>query len=84
MTETAAAVAEPSVSATITLLYLLIPALILYIVYWKLQRRRLLELAEKVPGPIGYPIVGHGFSFLGGSLRKFHLEGFSKKCGDNG
>lgn len=85
MTTTAAAVAETSASATITLFYLLIPALILYFVYWKLQRRRFLELAEKIPGPKGYPIVGHGLSFLGTTLRKFHSGGFRKKiCGENG
>jgi cytochrome P450 family 4 len=78
MTATAAAVAEPSSSATITLFFLLIPALILYFVYWKLQRRRFVELADKLPGPKGLPIVGHGFSFLGSSLRKFHSEGFRK------
>jgi len=84
MIATAAAVAETSASATITLFCFLVPALILYFVYWKLQRRRLLELAEKIPGPKGYPIVGHGFSFLGSSLRKFHSGGFRKKCEDNG
>jgi cytochrome P450 family 4 len=84
MTATTAAVAEPSVSANITLFYLLIPALILYFVYWKLQRRRFVELAEKIPGPKGYPIVGNGFYFLGSSLRKFHSGGFRKRnCGHN-
>lgn len=84
MTATAAVVAEPSASATITLFYLLIPALVLYFVYWKLQRRRFLELAEKIPGPKGQPIIGYGFSFLGNSLRKFHSGGFRKKCVNNG
>jgi cytochrome P450 family 4 len=84
MTATAAAVAEPSASATITLFYLLIPALILYFVYWKIQRRRFVELAEKIPGPEGYPIIGHGFFLFGSSLRKFHSGGFRKKCGNNG
>jgi hypothetical protein len=79
MTATAATVAEPSASANYTLFFLLIPALILYFVYWKLQRRRFVELADKLPGPKGLPIVGHGFSFLGSSLRKFHSEGFRKK-----
>jgi len=84
MIATAVPVAETSASAAITLFYLLIPALILFFVYWKLQRRRLLELAEKIPGPKGYPIFGHGLAFLGGSLRKFHSRGFRKKVGDNG
>jgi cytochrome P450 family 4 len=84
MTATATAVAEPSASATITLFFLLIPALILYFVYWKLQRRRFVELGEKLPGPKGLPIVGLGFSFVGNPLRKFHSEGFRKKCRDYG
>jgi len=78
MIATAAAVAEPSASATITLFYLLVPALILYFVYWKLQRRRFVELAEKIPGPKGYPIIGHGPYFLGSSVRKFNSVGFRK------
>jgi preprotein translocase subunit YajC len=48
MTATAEAVAEPTASATIMLFYLLISALVLYFVYWKLQRRRFVELAEKI------------------------------------
>jgi cytochrome P450 family 4 len=77
MTATAAAaVAEPSAPASITFFYLLLPALILYFVYWKLQRRRFVELAEKIPGPEGYPIIGHGMLVLGSSLRKFHSKGF--------
>lgn len=70
MTASTAAVADTSISATSTFFYLLIPALVLYFVYWKLQRRRFLELAEKIPGPKGYPIIGHGLDFLGNPLRK--------------
>ena len=76
MTAKATAVAETSASGTITLFYLLFPVLILYFVYWKLQRRRFVELAEKIPGPTGYPIIGHGEFLLGSPLRKFHFGGF--------
>lgn len=69
MTETTAAMADPSVSATNTFLYLLVPAVVLYFIYWKLQRRRFLELAEKIPGPKGYPIIGNGLDFLGNPLQ---------------
>ena len=82
MTETATAGAEPSASATITLFYLLFPVLILYFVYWKLQRRRFVELAEKIPGPTGNPIIGHGEFLLGSPLRKFHLGGLQRKWGN--
>ena len=78
MTETATAGAEPSASATITLFYLLFPVLILYFVYWKLQRRRFVELAEKIPGPTGNPIIGHGEFLLGRPLRKFYLGALEK------
>jgi cytochrome P450 family 4 len=74
----AAAVAESSAPATLTFFYLLIPALILYFVYWKLQRRRFVELGEKIPGPEGYPIVGHAFLLLGSASGKFHSRGFKK------
>jgi cytochrome P450 family 4 len=85
MTETTAAMADPSVSATNTFLYLLVPAVVLYFIYWKLQRRRFLELAEKIPGPKGYPIIGNGLDFLGNPLRKFHSACFRKEgCGSNG
>jgi cytochrome P450 family 4 len=77
MTATAAAAAaESSAPATLTVFYLLIPALILYFVYWKLQRRRFVELADKIPGPEGLPIIGHGILLLGSSLRKFQSRGF--------
>jgi cytochrome P450 family 4 len=77
MTASAAtAVAESSAPATLTFFYLLIPALILYFVCWKLPRRRFLELAEKIPGPELYPIIGHALLLLGNAARKFHSRGF--------
>jgi hypothetical protein len=72
----AAAVAEPSAPASITFYYLLVSALILYFVYWKLQRRRFVELAEKIPGPEEYPIIGHGMLVLGNPAGKIHSRGF--------
>jgi cytochrome P450 family 4 len=83
MTATAAAaVAESSAPATLTFFYLLIPALILCFVYWKLQRRRFDQLADKIPGPEELPIIGHALLLLGSSAGKFHSRGF-KKCGNN-
>jgi hypothetical protein len=80
MTAKAAAVAEPSALATTTLFYLLVPVLILYFVYWKLQRRRFVELADKIPGPTGYPVIGHGTLLLGSPLGKFHSGGFRENA----
>jgi hypothetical protein len=74
-------VAESSAQATLTFFYLLIPALILYFVYWKLQRRRFDQLVDKIPGPEGLPIIGIGMLALGSCAGKFHSKGF-KKCGN--
>lgn len=52
-------------SASFIFYSLLIPALILGYAYYKLSRKRFLELAEKIPGPPGLPLVGHAFDFIG-------------------
>lgn len=44
---------------------LLIPAMILWFVYWKLSRRRLYQLAAQLPGPEGYPIIGNALELVG-------------------
>jgi cytochrome P450 family 4 len=73
MTAATEVVAETSTSATSTFYFLLIPALVLYFLYWKLQRRRYVELGDKIPGPKGYPVIGNALDFLGSCLRKFKL-----------
>lgn len=72
MTAATEVVDDASTSATNTFYYLLIPALLLGFVYWKLQRRRFVELANKLPGPKGYPIIGNAMDFLGNSLGKLN------------
>jgi len=74
MTAATEVIAEHSTSTANTFYFLLASALVLYFVYWKLQRRRFVELAEKLPGPKGYPIIGNALDFLGSSLRKFHIN----------
>ncbi|PNF41696.1 Cytochrome P450 4g15 [Cryptotermes secundus] len=68
MTAATEVVDDAATSATNTFYYLLIPALVLGFVYWKLQRRRFVDLANKLPGPRGYPIIGNAMDFLGNSL----------------
>ncbi|XP_037805681.1 cytochrome P450 4g15 [Lucilia sericata] len=45
--------------------FLLLPTILLWFLYWRLSRRHLYELADKLPGPKGLPIVGHLFDVLG-------------------
>ncbi|KAF2882663.1 hypothetical protein ILUMI_23527 [Ignelater luminosus] len=47
--------------------YLLIFALLLWYTYWRLSRKHLLELAAKLPGPKGWPIIGNALDFTGTS-----------------
>ncbi|XP_043249673.1 cytochrome P450 4g15 [Colletes gigas] len=63
----AAASSASGFSATAVFLSLLIPALALYYVYFRISRRHMLELAEKLPGPAGLPIIGNALEFLGSS-----------------
>ncbi|KAI5641164.1 cytochrome p450 domain-containing protein [Phthorimaea operculella] len=46
---------------------LLVPALILWYAYWRMSRRHMYELAEKLAGPPGYPLIGNALEFTGGS-----------------
>uniref|UniRef100_A0A1B6CX22 Cytochrome P450 n=1 Tax=Clastoptera arizonana TaxID=38151 RepID=A0A1B6CX22_9HEMI len=51
--------------------YLLVPALALWFTYYRMGRRRLYELADKIPGPQGYPLIGNALEFTGGAHRIF-------------
>nr|UPO37784.1 cytochrome P450 4g15 [Liriomyza trifolii] len=44
---------------------LLFPTFILWYIYWRLSRHHLYKLAKNIPGPKGYPIVGHLFDVVG-------------------
>jgi len=66
----AAAVTSAGLSASTVFLSLLIPALVLYYIYFKVSRRHMIELAERIPGPDGLPIVGNALMFLGSSDSK--------------
>lgn len=73
-----ATAATPDLGSSSTLLsassifyFLLLPAAILFYAYWKISRRHLLELASKIPGPEGLPIIGNALEFVGTSHRKY-------------
>lgn len=61
--------------------FLLIPALTLWFVYWKLSRRHMLELAKTLPGPDGLPIIGNLLDLVGSShceLKNFNFRAYQK------
>lgn len=51
--------------------FLLAPALLLWFVYWRLSRRHMLELAERIPGPKGLPLIGNALDLVGSSHSVF-------------
>lgn len=57
--------AAPGLTATTLFTYLLVPALVLWVVYYRMSRKRLYELAAKLPGPEGLPLFGKGLEFIG-------------------
>jgi hypothetical protein len=62
----------PQSSASTAVFYsLLIPAVLLWFVYWRLSRRRLYELAENIPGPKGLPIIGNALDLTGTSHSEY-------------
>lgn len=69
---TAENVVPSSTFSAINLFYvLLVPAVILWYTYWRMSRRRLYELADKLNGPKGLPLIGNALEFVGGSSEIF-------------
>lgn len=58
------------VSSTYVFLSLLVPALALWYAYWRISKRHLLELAAKIPGPKGLPLLGNALDLIGTSHGK--------------
>lgn len=56
-----------STASTAVFYSLLIPAAILWFTYWRLSRRHLYELADKLPGPKGLPLIGNALDLTGSS-----------------
>lgn len=54
--------------------FLLIPALVLWYTYWRISRRRMIELAKNLPGPNGFWLFGNALHFaVGSSHSKFFI-----------
>lgn len=66
-------------SPTNVFYFLLVPALTLFYIYWKISRRHMIELADRIPGPKGLPIIGNALEFIGSShdiFRNFYGRSF--------
>ncbi|KAL3271099.1 hypothetical protein HHI36_021595 [Cryptolaemus montrouzieri] len=70
-----------SSNITSSLMLSLLTVFVLWIVKYHWSRRRLYELASKIPGPPGYPIVGNGFDWMGRSTKDLFRTGI-KYCVD--
>ncbi|XP_046625289.1 cytochrome P450 4g15 [Neodiprion virginianus] len=64
---TVATAAASGLSATTIFFSLLVPAIVLYYIYFRISRRHMIELADKLPGPDGIPFLGNALEFLGSS-----------------
>ncbi|XP_014207606.1 cytochrome P450 4g15 isoform X1 [Copidosoma floridanum] len=62
-----AAASAGGFSATSVFFTLLVPAVVLFYIYFRISRRHLLELAEKIPGPKGLPVIGNALDLIGSS-----------------
>lgn len=61
------------ITATNIFYTLLLPAVVLWYAYWRISRRHMLELLEKIPGPKGLPLLGNAIEFIGNSHRKYKI-----------
>lgn len=65
MTTTATSVSPTGEMGTSKIFYsLLLPALVLWYIYWKISRRHMEKLAAKIPGLPGYPVIGNALEFI--------------------
>lgn len=71
ITAAAAAATTAGLSTTTVFLSLLIPALVLYYIYFKISHRHLFELGEKLPGPDGLPLIGNALMLRGSADSEF-------------
>lgn len=58
---------EAALTATNMLYFLILPVVLLWYVYWRISRKHMVDLADKIPGPKTLPIVGNALEFIGSS-----------------
>lgn len=68
-----------STASTAVFYSLLIPAAVLWFIYWRLSRRHLYNLAEKLPGPPGFPLIGNALDLTGTSHSKCNHEAGNRR-----
>lgn len=44
--------------------YLLTPAIVLWYIYFRMSRKQLYDLASKIPGSEGLPLLGNALDFM--------------------
>jgi cytochrome P450 family 4 len=66
-----AAIPTGTLTASNLFYFLLVPAAILWYAYWRISKRHMLELAAKIPGPPGLPILGNALELIGKPHRKY-------------
>ena len=69
---------QPQGASMTVFFSLLIPALVLWYIYWKLSRRQMYKMAEKLPGPPGLPLIGNALDLTGTSHGKLLKNGWKK------
>lgn len=59
--------------------YLLTPAIALWYIYFRMSRKQLYELAKKIPGSDGLPLLGNALDFMQDPHSKSNTH-FSMSC----
>ncbi|KAB0799099.1 hypothetical protein PPYR_06979 [Photinus pyralis] len=58
-------------AATTYFIFLLVPVLILWYIYWRIKHQHMIDLAEQFPGPKGYPLIGNALLTVGSPHEMF-------------
>lgn len=64
--------------------YLLTPAIVLWYVYFRMSRKQLYDLANKIPGSEGLPLLGNALDFMQDPHSEYNNNNNSNRYGDVG